>query len=229
MLYILTGDDKQALRNFVLAQTKAEGGTLHDFKSTDASVLDVLSKYLTTDLLGSKTSVLLELLPNSSAFTDSLLQRIQAVSSNTLYLLPSSLLQLEKALLTLPDTIKPARKHFDVDLKPNSFALIDGVIAGRRKEAYNQLIQLATEKEDPIKTFNLLLYGVRNIAYAVFDSPEFAKLKPFVQTKTHKQASRFTSTSIKGIYAHFYKLDLALKTGGVPSDMLLELAVEKIL
>jgi hypothetical protein len=75
----------------------------------------------------------------------------------------------------------------------------------------------------------MLLYGLRNIAGAKFNSPAFQNASPFVTQKAKAQSAKLSEKDVRDLYSAFYKLDKNVKTGKVLPDVLIPLAIEKVL
>jgi DNA polymerase III delta subunit len=113
--------------------------------------------------------------------------------------------------------------------KGNVFNFADSVFSKQRTRAYKGLSNLVEDEGDYFRLFSVLLYSLRNILYAKFESPLFEKLKPFQKSKISRQAKMLKKTTVKDILKTFYELDRKAKTGEITPDLMVTRAVEKVL
>ncbi len=114
-------------------------------------------------------------------------------------------------------------------LESNVFKFVDDLFSGKRGACYKELQQLMLEEEDPFRIFSMILYGLRNIALVKFSSPESTKLRAFVARKSAYQAMNFSKESLVTLFKKFYEMDRDVKSGGLPTNLLVSLAVEAVL
>lgn len=111
----------------------------------------------------------------------------------------------------------------------NIFNFVDSVFNGDRKRSYKELRQLLLEEKDSFYIFSMLQYGLRNVAGAKFKSKKFESASSYIKKKASSQAARFSEKEIKALYNEFYTLDRDVKIGKVLPDVLIPLAIEKVL
>jgi DNA polymerase III delta subunit len=122
-------------------------------------------------------------------------------------------------------------KEASVNQKKNAdmFRFLDAVYLQKRNLAHNELQTLLEEGNDPFYIFSMLLYGLRNVFFVKFNSPELAEMKDFSKKKAQSQAGKFEEEDILSLFDYMQDLDKKVKTGQIPTDLLNFLAVEKIL
>lgn len=111
----------------------------------------------------------------------------------------------------------------------NVFNFVDTLFSKKRAETYKQLSDLINDDEDPFYLFSMILYGLRNLAFAKFESPSFEKAAPFVKSKSVEQSEAFTKQKINKLYSQLYQTDKNLKTGKISPDLVIPYTIEKIL
>lgn len=111
----------------------------------------------------------------------------------------------------------------------NIFKFINYVFDKNRSRAYKELRNLMLDSADPFYLFSMLVYGLRNLALAKFESPSFNKMAPFTKSKAQKQANDFTDKQILKLYESFYKIDKNVKTGKLSPEILVPYAIEKVM
>ena len=111
----------------------------------------------------------------------------------------------------------------------NVFKFVDLLFYKNREEAYKELTKLLIVGEDPFYLFSMIMYGLRNVAHAKFNSPSFAKVAPFLKGKAVSQAKHFSEEKLTTGFSQLYHLDKAVKTGVLSPELLLPVTIEKIL
>lgn len=111
----------------------------------------------------------------------------------------------------------------------NVFKFVDAVFNGNRKQSYKELQALMLEDKDPFYIFSMLLYGLRSVTAAKFNTSAYEKASPYVKQKALAQAASFSEQNIKVLYNAFYALDKDVKTGNILPELLIPIAIEKVL
>lgn len=114
-------------------------------------------------------------------------------------------------------------------LNTNVFKFINYVFDKNRTASYKELRNLLLEDTDPFYLFSMLIYGLRNLALAKFDSASFNKVSSFARSKAKIQAENFSTSQILSLYKHFYEIDKNVKTGKMSSEILVPYAIEKVI
>lgn len=111
----------------------------------------------------------------------------------------------------------------------NVFRFIESLFSKNRSATYSELRRLLLKDEDPYYLFSMILYELRNITHAKFDSPHLIKMNPFVKNKATKLAKDFSREDIFKLYREFYSIDKDVKTGKISPDLMIPYTVEKVL
>ena len=114
---------------------------------------------------------------------------------------------------------------------PNSniFKFIDNLFSKNRNNTYKELTKLIKNDEDLFYIYSMVLYGIRNISYIKYNSPSASKIPSFKKTTITQQANLFTENEIKELYSYMYYLDISVKTGKIIPQLMIPLAIEKVL
>lgn len=111
----------------------------------------------------------------------------------------------------------------------NIFRFIDNLFSKDRKGTYRELAKLIKSDEDPFYIFSMILYGVRNISYLKHNSPNISKIPSFKKRTITNQSKLFSNNDIRELYTHMYYLDKSVKTGRILPQVMIPLAIEKVL
>ena len=112
---------------------------------------------------------------------------------------------------------------------PKVFGFVDSVFQQNRDPAYKQLNQLLLEGTDQFYILSMVLYGLRNIYFAKFQSPEFFALKDYSRNKALTQSKKYTEDVVLELFNYLYTIDKKVKTGIYSVEVGLSLVLEKIL
>lgn len=111
----------------------------------------------------------------------------------------------------------------------NVFKFTEALFSKNRKATYTELHKLQNAGEDAFYIFSMILYSLRSIAAVTYGLESASKMAPFVVNKVNKQKDHFPDTKLKKLYETFYETDLGMKTGSSDPELLLTLAIEKVL
>lgn len=125
--------------------------------------------------------------------------------------------------LTFKEASLNQKKNADI------FRFVDALFLQKRNLAHAELVALTEENNDPFYIYSMILYGLRNVFYAKFNSPELAEMKDFTKRKAQSQAEKFTQQEVIELFAHMHELDKKVKTGETDVELMNFLAVERIL
>lgn len=242
MLYVLHGENIVASRDFILALKKSQKAHLLEFKSSETTISQILTSYFTSDLFGQKTAVVVDVTSDKSFDFKSLLESLKkGKSENDLVFFSSKVFGKTHYLLKEVGTSKPEEsgtlgqpnlslivKEFKEELKPNVFNFLDALFAKQKTNAYKEFNSLTKSGVDEFEIFTMILFGLRNLSFALFDSSALAKLHPFVKNKTVSQAKKFRREEVSKIYDFLYMHDLQVKTGKGSLDVTIPLLIEKL-
>jgi DNA polymerase III delta subunit len=231
MILILHGENLTRSRSAVVGlQKKLNIGTKVEVSIKDVTPPKLLDMCAAFDIFGNPSLVVLDVTMAGRMKVDGYIEAMMQIPPRAVLVILSAK-ELKKSNAFVKNASKLSAKVVSSPVKPasNIFRFVDSVYSGNRDASYKELQRLLLDNEDPFKLFSMLLYGLRNIAFAKFDSSEFAKMAPFVKKKSKGQALRFSKVDILALFESFYMLDKDAKTGVIVSDLLVPLAVEKIL
>ncbi len=231
MLFILHGENAIKSRDIVLQlQQKLGIDSRKEFSIDDISPNFLKTELYSFDMFGNPPLIILDVSTTRKRKLDDYFAVLQAGPKDAAIVIFSSE-KLSNANVFIKQAKSLKAKIVCSAEAPNSnvFKFLDAVFSGNRAASYKELEQLLLAREDPFKLFSMLCYGLRNIAYAKFDSARFGKFAPFMKGKLVKQAANFSENSLLEIYENLYKMDVAMKTGRVPSSLAVPVSMEKIL
>lgn len=122
-------------------------------------------------------------------------------------------------------------------LEDNIFVLVDHVVNKRMDEAFQTMLDLFDQKEEPIKIVALLarqfriiaqVHALRNKGYTAKQMASYLKLHPFVIQKTMQQANKFSRSECHRMIQNLAEADYCMKTGKYDKHLLLEIILTKI-
>jgi DNA polymerase-3 subunit delta len=135
-----------------------------------------------------------------------------------------------------PVTLVDAQLFLDEKVDDNIFNLIDAIVAGQKKLAYQMIREQYKKGEDAMYILAMILRQFRILIELrdLFDrednlgSDALAKklgLHPFVVKKSLPFIKRYTLTELKNIYQQLLEIDTKTKTGLGSPDLLLDILV----
>ena len=110
-----------------------------------------------------------------------------------------------------------------------TFDFVDAVMRKDRINSYKLMHRELDKDKDPFELFALLMYGLRSLAQVKFESPSASVMSPYVRSKQKNLVGKYTEDGVKDMFKEFYRLDLKSKVGEVNPEVMLTLAVEKVL
>lgn len=122
------------------------------------------------------------------------------------------------------------------NLEGNIFDLVDAIGERNGNKALEQL-QILLETSDPLEISGMitrqfrLLLGAREILDEQGSENQVRNelsLHPYVASKITSQARRFSMDQLEEVYRRLLKIDLDIKTGGMPGDVAFELLVTEL-
>ncbi|OGC62960.1 hypothetical protein A2264_03720 [candidate division WWE3 bacterium RIFOXYA2_FULL_46_9] len=111
----------------------------------------------------------------------------------------------------------------------NIFKFIDSLFNKDRVGTYKELTSLAKDDVDNFYIFSMILYGLRNLIHADIKSVKFQQMQSFQQTKLSQQTKKFGESKLKNLLEELYLLDKRVKTGEIDADLMITIAIEKVL
>ena len=110
-----------------------------------------------------------------------------------------------------------------------SFDFVDAVMRKDRINSYKLTHRELDRDKDPFELFALLMYGLRSLAQIKLESPSSSGMNPYVRSKQKNLIGKYTEDGVKDMFKEFYELDLKTKVGEINPEVMLTLAVEKVL
>jgi DNA polymerase III delta subunit len=228
MIFLLHGDNITLLEKALLEFKKTIDGETLEFNAADITPPQFLDAARTFDIFQNPPFIVMRF--EKSVDVQPYYELLDQVpkETKTVLVFPYSL-GVTHILMKNPK--KVLIKESSVAQKKNAdiFRFVDSVFLQNRKLAHAELEALVDEKNDPFYIFSMILYGLRNIFYAKFNSPELATMKDFSKRKALSQAAKFEESEIIDLFAFMHDLDKKVKTGELPADLMNFLAVEKVL
>ncbi len=231
MIFLIHGDDFSKTRKVITELQKK----LESTNKTDVNVNNITPGQLTEisssyDLFSEPPFVSVDV---SDAGRKNLLEYVDALKSvptdvniviySNKELSKSNVFIKNKAALKAKEVINNAEPSSDI------FRFLDYLFSNNRKNTYNELQRLMQDQTDPFYLFSMIVYGFRNIAYIVTNSPLSSKIAPFAKNKALKQAKSYTEQKVSQIYKTLYQIDKSMKTGKIHPSISSVYTVEQIL
>lgn len=230
MIYILHGEDIPSIRNFILKlQREHNVGAKRELAIEETNPAEIAELASSVDMFGNTSMVVLDVTKMGRMSVKAYIEVLVKVPQDLVFVVFAGK-KLSKANAFLKNDAMMGAKvmPFKQISQSSVFKFMDHVFSGDREASYKELRKLILAGEDPFYVFSMLLYGLRNISYAKFDSMAFSQLSPFVKSKTKAQSRSFSEDQVKDLYDKFYELDIGAKSGVVSTDLLVVKAVESV-
>jgi DNA polymerase-3 subunit delta len=173
---------------------------------------------------------------NGSFTTPAAMVLAEYVGNNT----QRAIQEIEK-LLTYVNLERPVddddvRRLTAQDQQGDIFALVDA-IGNRNGQQALEMLHILLDESDPLQLYGMiirqfrLLLQTREIIEMGGQAQDVAKrLKqhPYVAGKITQQARHFDLTDLEQIYHRLLKIDLDMKTGGMPGDVALDVLIAEL-
>jgi DNA polymerase III delta subunit len=230
MIYILHGEDIVSSRQFISSlQQQNNIGTRIEVSLEDTTPELIREHISGVDMFGASQMVVFDVSKMGRTNVDDYLEVLREVPKDFAFVvLTDKKLSKANAFNKNASKLKAKVMLFKGVKKSNVFKFADLVFEKRKKEAYKELRRLILAGEDPIGIFAMLTYGLRNIAYAKFNSPMINKVPPFVKSKAAKQAVGFSESEVLEMYKKFYEMDRDVKSGELDKELLCPLTLELV-
>jgi len=231
MLYIVHGENLSYSRNIILNQQKKLGFS----NRTEIDISEVTPQQLkdmtmSFDLFGKPPFIVFNISGAGRMKLDEYVEALKRIpEQTTLIILSDKELSKTNAFIKNRSEIKAKIVLGQKKPSANIFKFIDFVYNKKRNQAYKELKNLLIEDQDPFYLFSMLIYGLRNIAFVKYGSPQTKKMSPFVKARATSQKRGFSDESFLRLYKELYELDKSMKTGIISSEVVIPYAVEKIL
>lgn len=236
MVYIVHGEDYPKSRKLISnQQSKLETGSRIELDAVESTPQKLLESVCTSDLFGNFPFVVLNItdLPSNKTNNIKLNKFVKIVASAlekaTIIVLSGKDLGKTHPFIKSAPKLRARVVHNKTTPVSNVFNLVDALFSKNTTATYKQLRLLELENTDPFYIFSMVLYGLRNVAHSKFESIEFSKKSPYIQSKTKTQALNFTRLSILTSFKKLYEIEKKLKTGQISPEIALTYSVEYIL
>ena len=231
MIYIVHGDDYPKSRKLIINQQKKLAMGL----KTERDISDITPKELyeitcSFDIFGNAPFIVLNIPNTKVAEVEKFLGVMKKIPKETvLIILCSRELGRTNAFYKNAKDLQ-ARVVLNTETQDsNVFKFVDALFMKNKTVAYDELEKLSQEDTNTFYILSMILYGLRNITHAKYNTVEFAKKSNFVRNKAIVQAENFSPQDINELYTFIYRTDKKLKTGLINQEIALVYTVEKIL
>jgi len=231
MIYIVHGDDLSKSRELILNQQKKLGvETRIELNLIDITPNDLFSFSHGKDLFGKYSFIVMNVSGTGKLNLESYIEVLKGLPEETVMVilsdksLPSTNIFIKNSAVLKAKIISNQKTP-----KSNIFKFIDALFTKQRSASYNELYNLMLDDTDPYEIFSMILWNLRNISSAKFQSPSFLKTSGFIKSKSLGQAKLFTELSLQTLFKELSILDRESKTGVIEPSMLVPLTIEKVL
>lgn len=231
MIYIVHGDDYAKSRRLVQNQQKKFAmGLRVERDILDFSPRELYETACSFDIFGNPPFIVLTIPHTKVAEAEEYIKIMKKIPKETVLIV-----LCERELGRTNIFYKSAaelKAKVALNKKPensNIFSFVDGVFFKNKSVAYEELEKLTDEGADPFYILSMLLYGLRTVTHAKFNTVEFAKKSNFVKEKALSQAEKYSHQDIQDLYDFMYQTDKNLKTGLLSKEIALVYTIEKIL
>jgi len=237
MIYIVHGDDLSKSRVLIVNQQKKSNvETKTEVGINDISPTKLVELATSGDLFGNTPFIVLDITNAGKLDLNPYVEKLVGLPAQAGLPQKATLIILSAKPLSntnpfIKNVSKLKAKIIENERKPegNIFRFIDYLFLKKRKLAYKEAANLSKEGLDPFYIFSMLLYEARNVASVIFDSPKLYKLSPFAKSKAVSHSKSFSEAKIKRLFNDFLTIDKQTKVGEITPDLMLMLAMEKVL
>lgn len=240
MIYLVHGDDvansrRQLTTIYQNLDNKAEGKCPKiEFTISEVTPRDIISATNSIDMFSPELVVEVDITDLASVGMKELAETLEeskkTIPQTTTLVFYSSKNVSKRNLLLKNAPVLGIRVIESTERKnSNVFAFIDALFTGNRKKTYLELEKLAKSGEDEFYLLSMIQYGLRNIAYKIFESPELKKVSPFAKRNLEVQSKNFNQQSTKELYSYIYEIEKRAKSGNENKGLMIPLIVEKVL
>ncbi len=231
MIYIVHGENLSKSRGIILNhQKKLTVRYKQEFSILDITPGDLIGKIKSIDIFGEPQFFVINISGSGKTNLEDYLEVLsQTPSHTTVVLLSDKKLPNSNIFIKKAGSLKAKVLENETTVTGTPFDFVDAVLRKDRKNTYRFMHRELSGDKDPIELFALLTYGLRTLAQIKFSSPSSKSLKPFVISKNKSVSQKYSEDNLKEIFTEFYKLDMKSKTGEINPELMLTLAVEKMI
>jgi len=231
MIYIVHGDDLSKSRILIQnQQKKLNSKSRIEVDITETTPEEIYKKSHSNDLFGNPPFIVLDITNAGRLNLDPFIKILEKIPDTTnLIVLSAKSLSKTNAFIKNAGKLK-ARTNFN-ELVPQGsvFKLVDATFYKQRGKAYSELSKLLADSVSPFEIFSLVLYGLRTVSSANFNSPSYKKLHDFVKKKSQSQSKLFTTQQLINIFEELRKIDMKSKLSEIDEEILIPMTVEIVL
>lgn len=231
MIIVVHGTDTTKSYNLILNQQQKYGIKNITYVDIDKiSPMDLYEKVASSSLFGDKPFVVLNV-------TNAIKETVQDFI-NILNKAPADSVLIIYATKTLPKTnefLKYAESNrikvicLEKTINSNTFRFIELAFSQNRTQSYKELKTLLDENNDEFYIFSMLMYQLRALAKVKFNAPSIKKMKDYQISKLNLLLQKYSTNSLQSIYKYFYNLDKKVKLGEITPELMITMALEKVL
>jgi DNA polymerase III delta subunit len=231
MIYIVHGEDFIKSRDQIINQLKklgVKGKT--ELAVSDTTPEQIFELACSQSLFAEPQFIVLDITSAGKLNVDGYIEILKKIPADvTVVVLSAKALTKTNAFIKSAAELKAKIISNEKLPASNIFSFVDALFSKQRLKTYQELLKLIKDDEDPFRIFSMILYGLRNIAAAKFGSPAIANYKPFMKSKLEAQSAKFTEENVKNLFDGLYEIDKGAKTGEITPELMVTLAVEKVL
>lgn len=231
MIYIVHGEDLAKSRALIQNQQKKIGAESRiEVEVSDISPEQLFEKSHSNDLFGNPPFIVIDVSSSNRMDLNPYIEKLEQVpDTTTIIILSNKTLPKTNALLKNSARIKAKLNLNETVPQSNIFKLVDAVYNRQRDKAYMELVKLIKDDVSQFEIFSMLLYGLRTVASAKFDSPSYRKLHDFVKRKSQFQAKLFSEEQLTIIFERLRKIDKESKLSEIDEELIVPMAIETVL
>jgi DNA polymerase III delta subunit len=231
MIYLVHGEDLVKSRLLILNQQKKyETVNRVDLDLTETTPNELFEKTHGGNLFGDKLFLVLDISGAGRMNVDAYVEVLKKIPSEVdVVILSNKTLSSANAFVKNAGELKAKIIVNEKTISGNVFRFADAVFNKQRDRAYQELEKLLAGGSDPFEIFNGLVYGLRSLAGAKFNTEAYQKAKGFIQAKTQNQKQLFSDEAVKTLYRDFSDIDREAKSGVLDPQMCVTVAMEKVL
>ena len=229
MIYLIHGENEVENLNSISKIVKENG--YKDYSSIEIeqySENQLLTKLSSVSLFEDKSMYAIKITPIK--VTKGHLQVFEKVATSNDFIIYCNKDIKSNAFYKKIVAIKGTKSIFNKkEIYDNVFAFTDALFLKDRKKTYIEYNKLLQVNADSTYILNMIMYALRNVTFAVYQSDSLKKNPPFKVPMYKKQASLFTQDKIKKIYNNLYQLEMNIKKDSIDSKIVVFNAIEIVL
>lgn len=205
MIYIVHGEDSSKSRTQIVNQIKKLGDVEKKELTISGNTPEQIGEILKSrSLFGNPTVVVIDITGSGRTNYEPFIEAIkQTPEETTLIIYSSKGLQKSNLFIKNIDVLKAKEINNKIIPQGDIFRFVETLFSKNRQKTYIELNKLMEDGTDNFYIFSMILYGIRK----------------------NIQSNKLNVEILEKIYG----IDKGIKTGEIPQDMMLTLAVELVL